>query len=248
MAELKGKVAIVTGGARGLGRAISVKLAEGGALVYIFDIGDCGWTLEEIAHNGNYARAFNVDITNSSDVKEAVDDVYAARNRIDILVNNAGIVSTHENILSVSNDIWDKEIKVNLTGSFYTSRAVLSKMIPQNSGKIINISSLAGDTGRIQTSPAYAAAKTAVYGLTMSMARSVAKYGINVNAVCPGIMLTDITKAYPEDILEELLSEVPYPRGGRPEDIGEAVYFLASKGSDYINGARIRVNGGSWMG
>ncbi len=248
MGRLKSNIAIVTGGARGIGRAISVKLAKEGALVYIFDIGDCGWTLEEIAQNGDYAKAFNIDITNSIDVENAINDVIELHRGIDILVNNAGVVSTHDNILSVSNDIWDKEISVNLTATFYASRAVLGKMIEQKSGKIINISSLAGDTGRVQTSPAYAAAKAAIYGLTMSMARSVAEYGINVNAICPGIMLTDITKAYPEDVLDRLLSEVPYPRGGTPEDIAEAVLFLASQGSDYINGAKIRVNGGSWMG
>ena len=248
MGRVEDKVAIVTGGARGIGRAISIRLAEEGALVNIFDVGDCSKTLEEIAQRGGKAKAFTVDITNSTQVERTVKDVISQNGRIDILVNNAGVVSTHENLLSVTDDIWEREISVNLTGAFYCSRAVLGKMIDQKSGKIVNISSLAGDTGRIQTSPAYAAAKAGVYGLTMSTAKSVAEHGVNVNAVCPGIMLTDITKAYPEDVLERLLAEVPYPRGGKPEDIADAVLFLASKESDYIAGTRLRVNGGSWMG
>lgn len=248
MGRVKDKIAIVTGGARGIGKAICLKLAEEGAEVNIFDVADYSNTIEEIKQNGGNATGYTVDITDSSSVNKNVAEIIERNGTVDILVNNAGVVSTHENILSVTDEIWEREINIDLTGTFYCSRAVLAKMISQKSGKIINISSLAGDTGRIQTSPAYAAAKAGVYGLTMSIAKSVAKHGINVNAVCPGIMLTEITKSYPPDILEKLLSEVPYTRGGKPEDIANAVLFLACNESDYINGTRIRVNGGSWMG
>ncbi len=248
MDRVKNKVAVVTGGARGIGRAICLKLASEGAVVNILDVNDSEETAESIRSIGGDAETYIADIRDSDRLEGIIRDIHAKWGRIDILVNNAGVVSTHENILTVTNEIWDREIGINLTAMFYCCRAVLGRMIEQKSGKIVNISSLAGDTGRLHTSPAYAAAKAGVYGLTMSMAKSAAKHGINVNAVCPGIMLTDITKAYPKEDLDKLLAEVPYPRGGRPEDIAETVLFLASQESDYINGTRIRVNGGSWMG
>lgn len=248
MDRLKNKVAIVTGGARGIGKAIAERFVEEGAVVNIFDVNSAEAIVAEIRNTGGKAYSDVVDIRESASVNQAVRGVAERCGTIDILVNNAGVVSTHENILSVTDEIWERELNINLRGTFYCCRAVLGMMIEQKHGKIVNISSLAGDTGRIQTSPAYAASKAGVYGLTMSMAKSVAKYGINVNAVCPGLMLTDITKAYPEDILQQLLSEVPYPRGGIPEDIANAVLFLSSEESEYITGARIRVNGGSWMG
>lgn len=248
MGKLDGKVAIVTGGAQGLGKAISMRLAEEGAAVNIFDIGNSDNTVKEIQDLGYKAKGFVVNITKQEEVDGAFKDIQQEQGTVDILVNNAGVVSAHDNLLSVTNEIWDREIAINLTGTFYCCRAVLDKMIQQRSGKIINISSIAGDTGRLQTSPAYSAAKAGVYGLTMSMAKNVAQHGINVNAVCPGVILTGIHDSYPKEALDKLLSEIPYPRGGKPQDIANAILFLASSESDYINGARIRVNGGSWMG
>lgn len=248
MGRLNGKIAIVTGGAQGLGKAISMRLAEEGAYVKIFDIGNSETTVQEIQELGYVASSFVVDISKQEEIEAAVSEILKDHGRIDILVNNAGVVSAHEDLLSVTNDIWDREIAINLTGTFYCCRAVLKSMIEQKGGKIINISSIAGDTGRLQTSPAYSAAKAGVYGLTMSMAKNVAKHGINVNAVCPGVILTGIHDSYPKEALDKLLSEIPYSRGGKPLDIANAILFLASSESDYINGARIRVNGGSWMG
>lgn len=248
MGKVEGKVAIVTGGRQGLGKAISMRLAEEGAFVNIFDVNDAEPTVEEIRNMGKNAEAYRVNIANKYEVEGAVNDIINRNGKIDILVNNAGVVSAHENLLSVTDDIWDREIAVNLTGTFYCCRAVLAKMIEQKSGKIVNISSIAGDTGRPQTSPAYSAAKAGVYGLTMSMAKSVAKHGINVNAVCPGVILTGIHESYPKKVLDKLISEIPYIRPGKPLDIANAVLFLSCEESNYITGTRIRVNGGSWMG
>ncbi|WP_130861623.1 SDR family NAD(P)-dependent oxidoreductase [Bacilliculturomica massiliensis] len=248
MGRVEGKTAIVTGGAQGLGKAIAGRLAKEGAFVNIFDIGDGAEAVAEIRQAGGQAEAYSVNITDRRQVEQAVAEILERRKTLDILVNNAGVVSAHENLLSVTDEIWEREIGINLTGTFYCCRAVLGAMIQQKSGKIVNISSIAGDTGRPQTSPAYSAAKAGVYGLTMSMARSVAKHGINVNAVCPGVILTGIHASYPKEELDALLAQIPYSRGGKPDDIAGAVLFLAGPDSDYITGARIRVNGGSWMG
>ncbi len=250
MGRVEGKIAVVTGGAQGIGKEISLTLAREGANVYIFDLNleSASKVADEIVKMGRKSKGFKVNVANSSEVNSAIGSIINDEGTVDILVNNAGMVTTHENILSVTDDLWNREIAVNLTSAFYCSKAVLEKMIQQKSGKIINISSIAGDTGRPQTSPAYSAAKAGVYGLTMSMAKSVGKYGINVNAVCPGVILTGIHDSYPKETLDKLLSEIPYSRGGKPEDIANAVLFLASKESDYITGTRIRVNGGSWMG
>lgn len=248
MGRVEGKIAIVTGGSQGLGKAISMRLAEEGAFVNIFDVNNAEPVVEEVRNMGKNAEAYRVNVANNKEVADAVNKIIDKHGRIDILVNNAGVVSAHENLLSVTDEIWDREIAVNLTGTFYCCRAVLAKMIEQKSGKIVNISSIAGDTGRPQTSPAYSAAKAGVYGLTMSMAKSVAKHGINVNAVCPGVILTGIHESYPKEALDKLISEIPYNRPGKPLDIANAVLFLSSEESDYITGTRIRVNGGSWMG
>jgi 3-oxoacyl-[acyl-carrier protein] reductase len=248
MGRVEGKIAIVTGGSQGLGKAISMRLAEEGAFVNIFDVNNAEPVVEEVRNMGKNAEAYRVNVANNKEVADAVNKIIDKHGRIDILVNNAGVVSAHENLLSVTDEIWDREIAVNLTGTFYCCRAVLAKMIEQKSGKIVNISSIAGDTGRPQTSPAYSAAKAGVYGLTMSMARSVAKHGINVNAVCPGVILTGIHESYPKEELDKLISQIPYHRPGKPLDIANAVLFLSSEESDYITGTRIRVNGGSWMG
>lgn len=247
MGKLDGKVAIVTGGARGIGRAISLRLAAEGALINIWDVLDASQTVEMIENEGGKARYTKVDITNSTDVKAQVDAIVNEFGSIDIMVNNAGVLSNHENLLTVTDEIWAREITVDLTGTFYCCRAVAEHMIRQQSGKIVNIGSLAANTGRFSTSPAYSAAKAGVLGLTRSMAKTLAKYSINVNAICPGIMRTEITDTYDPELLEKLFSEVPYPRGGKPDDIASAVLFLAGSDSDYVNGETLRVNGGSFM-
>ncbi len=248
--KLKGQVAIVTGGAQNIGRAISTTLAREGASVYIFDVNldVARVTAEEIAKStGSKCVAYKVDISSSKEVNETIGRIIEAEGRIDVLVNNAGVLTNHENLLTVTDEMWAREIGVTLSGAFYCSRAVLGKMIEQKRGKIVNIASIAGETGRPSTGPAYSAAKAGVLGLTRSTARNVAKYGINVNAVSPGVVLTSIHDNYPKETIEALLAQVPYSRGGVPQDIANAVLFLASEESDFINGVKLSVNGGSFM-
>lgn len=248
MGKLDGRIAIVTGGSRNIGQEICVLLASEGATVNIFDVGSTEETLEKIKAIGGKAEAYTVNVANSSEVNAVVDEIRAKYGRIDILVNNAAVLTVHENLLTVTDEIWEREIAINLTGTFYCCRAVAAGMIEQKYGKIINISSLGGDTGRLNASAAYSSSKGAVAALSRSMAKSIAKYGINVNTVCPGLIATDIVKNYSEEQMEKLLQEVPYTRQGVPTDVANAVLFLASPDSDYVNGARLQVNGGSWMG
>jgi NAD(P)-dependent dehydrogenase (short-subunit alcohol dehydrogenase family) len=244
---LEGKTAIVTGGSQNLGKAIALRLAAEGASVSIFDLNDEKGreTAEEISKQFGKAHSYAVDVSRSDRVNAAVADVQKREGKIDILVNCAGIVSTHDNLLSVTDEIWDREIGVNLTGTFNCCRAVLHGMIEKKYGKIVNIASLAGETGRPQTSPAYSAAKAGVMGLTRSIAYNVAKHGINANAVSPGVILTGIHATYPKEVLDRLIAQIPYVRGGKMDDIAGAVLFLACSDSDYITGETIKVNGGS---
>jgi len=247
MKRFEGKVAIVTGGARGIGQETCKRLAAEGAIVYVWDVIESKQTVDLINDLGGKGYEAFVDITDSKMVEENVEKIIKEQGRVDILINNAGVLTNHENLLTVTDEIWEREIAINLTGPFYCSRAVLPYMMAQNYGKIVSVSSIAGNTGRISTGPAYSAAKAGVMGLTRSTARNVAKYGINVNAVCPGWMLTEISKNYPEEVKQRLLSEIPYNRPGTPEDIASAIAFLASDDAAYINGESLCVNGGSFM-
>lgn len=256
MNRVKDKVAVITGAARGLGKAAALTLAREGADVAIWDIEMEGSerTAQGVREMGRKALVQRVDITDSSQVAAAAKAVIQELEKVDILVNNAGVVSAAPTILDLTDEQWAKEIAVNLTGTFYCTRAVLNHMIERRSGKIINISSLAGELGRPITSAGYASAKAGLIGFTMSVAKSVAKYGINVNAICPGLIVTEIHEAFSEEQLAQLQADIPFNRGGvggvhgRPQDVADTVLFLASSESDYITGTRIRVNGGSLMG
>jgi 3-oxoacyl-[acyl-carrier protein] reductase len=250
MGRVDERIAIITGGGHGIGKAISLLLAREGASVFILDVDleNAAAVSDEIMKTGRKSKAFKVDVSNSLQVNEAVNEIARDCGGIDILINNAGIITSHENLLTISDEAWDKEIAIDLTGAFYCTRAVLKYMMEKHYGKIINMASIAADTGRMQASAAYSAAKGGLIGLTMSVARSAAKYGINVNAVCPGIIMTGILDCYPKEVLDGLIKEIPYPRMGTVEDVANAVLFLASGESDYITGSRVRVNGGTWMG
>jgi 3-oxoacyl-[acyl-carrier protein] reductase len=256
MERVKDKVAIITGASRGLGKAMALTLAREGANIAIWEIEMEGaeQTAKEVRKLGRKAFSQSVDITDSSQVNAAGEKVIQEFGKVDILVNNAGLVSPAPTILELPDERWLKEINVDLTGTFYCTKAVLNHMIEQRSGKIINIASLAGELGRPITSASYSSAKAGVLGLTMSVAMSVAKYGINVNAICPGIIITEIHESYSEEQLVKLQADIPFNRGGvegvhgRPQDVADAALFLASNESDYITGTRIRVNGGSLMG
>lgn len=256
MGRVEDKVAIITGAARGLGKADALMLASEGADIAIWDINLDGaqQVAMEIRDLGRKALAMRVDITNRAKVEEAVQKVLDEFGKIDILVNNAGTVAPAPTLIDLSDEHWHREINLMLTGTFYCTRAVLKHMINKHSGKIINITSLAGELGRPITSASYSTAKAGLMGFTMSVAMSVAKYGINVNAVSPGVIHTEIFETYTPEQLKELMSGIPLNRGGVeenhgiPEDVAHAVLFLASSESDYVTGTRIRVNGGLIMG
>jgi len=257
--RVKDKVAVVTGGGKGIGKAISLTLAREGAHVAILGrtIEALEQTAQEVIKLGRKALPIKADVSDSYQIDQAVQEIINKYGRIDILVNNAGITSTQNSILEVTDDHWNKEIAVNLSGPFYCIRAVLKSMIEQLSGKIINIGSLTGQTGRPHASPSYSAAKAGVIGLTMLIALSVAKYGINVNVVSPGPVATEILRVYdsqPEK-LKDLCTGIPFRRGGKeskvaigtPQDIANAVLFLASNESDWITGICLNVMGGQFM-
>lgn len=251
--ELSGKVAIVTGGGRGIGRAITVKLAKNGATVVVVDrnINRAKESADALISLGFKAAAFQTDVTRKVEVDEVVKRVIAEFGRIDILVNNAGWAKWQ--LFQENNpELWDDIIDVNLKGLIYCSRAVLDHMIERKKGKVVNIASDSGRSGDIGMT-VYAAAKAGVIGFTKSLALEMAKYNINVNCISPGITETPLLmqgmKLSPESAkeFESMALRVPLGRMAKPEDIAEAVFFFSSSASDYITGQVLSVNGGNLM-
>ncbi|HHV93148.1 MAG TPA: 3-oxoacyl-[acyl-carrier-protein] reductase [Firmicutes bacterium] len=242
---LANKVAIVTGGGRGIGQAIALRLAQGGAKVAICDVQNSEETAARIKAMGGAALALKVDITVESQVQQAVETVLAQWGTIDILVNNAGI--TRDGLLMrMSESEWDAVLDVNLKGAFLFSRAVLRPMLKQRWGRIISIASVVGLMGNPgQTN--YAASKAGLIGFSKSLAREVASRGITVNCIAPGFIATDMTDALNEAQRKALLDQVPLGEIGRPEDVAAVAAFLASDDARYITGQTINVDGGLVM-
>ena len=242
---LANKVAIVTGGGRGIGQAIALRLAQEGAKVAICDVQNSEETAARIVELGGAALALKVDITADSQVKEAVETILSEWATIDILVNNAGI--TRDGLLKrMSESEWDAVLDVNLKGAFLFSRAVLRPMLKQRRGRIISIASIVGLMGNPgQTN--YAASKAGLIGFSKSLAREVASRGITVNCVAPGFIASDMTDALSEAQRKALLDQVPLGEIGLPEDVAAAVAFLASDDARYITGQTINVDGGLVM-
>ncbi|MGI6586705.1 MAG: 3-oxoacyl-[acyl-carrier-protein] reductase [Gracilibacteraceae bacterium] len=246
--QLKGKTAVVTGGSRGIGRAIALELASKGANVavnYTKNSAAADAVVEEIKAMGKLGIAVKADVSSISEVENLVIEVLNTFGSIDILVNNAGI--TRDNlIVRMTEKEFDDVIDTNLKGAFICTKAVSRVMIKQKSGKIINVSSVIGIVGNSGQSN-YAAAKAGLIGFTKSMAKELAKRGINVNAVAPGFVQTDMTSSLPEKVKEEFIKSIPLMRIGKPEDIAKGVAFLASEYSDYITGQVINIDGGMVM-
>jgi len=246
MGILKGKVAIITGGAQGIGKAIALRFAKEGADVVVGDIDyeKVERTVEEIIDSGFKAKAIRVDVSIRKDVDFLIEAALSEFGRIDILVNNAAIV-TRESFLSLSEEIWDRTIEVNLKGTFLCSQVFSKSLIKSNKkGKIINLASICS----VVVNPysnlcAYEVSKAGVVMLTKRMAFELAPYGINVNAIAPSVVKTRMV--LPENE-KKLLSHIPLKRIATPEDITGPVVFLASKESDYITGAVLFVDGG-WL-
>lgn len=244
---LAGKVAFVTGGSRGIGKLTALTFAREGADVAVINTNEPELikVSEEIQQLGRKAICIKVDVTNSAEVDVAVKKVLDTFGKIDILVNNAGI--TRDNLLlRMKEEDWDRVLQVNLKGVFNCTKAIIRYMMKQQSGKIINIASVVGISGNVGQAN-YSAAKAGIIGLTKTTAREVATRGITANAVAPGFIDTDMTKNLPQDVKEKINGQIPLGRFGRPEDVANAILFLASPLSDYITGEVIRVDGGMIM-
>jgi len=245
--ELKGKVALVTGGAQGIGKAVALMLARQGADVVVADVNleKAAETAKEVEATGRGAMAVNVDVTRLSDVENMVESAIGRFGRIDILINNAGI-ARDKLILRMTEEDWDAVLDVNLKGTFNCTKAVIKHMSKQRSGKIVNIASVVGEMGNAGQAN-YSASKAGVIGLTKTIAREFAQRGINVNAIAPGYIQTPMTDVLPDKAKEELKRMIPMERLGQPEDVATAVLFLVSDASSYVTGQVLNVNGGIYM-
>jgi len=245
--KLQDKVAVVTGGARGIGKAICQKLSEEGAKLAVVDV------LQEIAEGGAAefraagveAVAFKANVADPAEVEEMIKAVVEKFGRIDILVNNAGI--TRDNLLiRMKEEEWDAVLAVNLKGTFNCIKAAARPMMKARSGKIVNIASVVGVMGNAGQAN-YSASKAGVIGLTKTAAKELAGRDINVNAVAPGYIRTEMTEKLSEEARQAFLTVIPLRRGGTAEDVAKAVLFLASDDADYITGQTLHVDGGMVM-
>ncbi len=246
--KLKDRVAIVTGGARGIGKAIALTFIREGAKVALVDVdtGILETSKNEIKKTRGEVIIIPCDITKSVEVKAMVNQVQKAFGRIDILVNNAGIIR-RGTIDTVTEEDWDQVIDVNLKGTFNCSKAIVETMKRQRYGKIVNVSSIAGKMGDITSAPGYGPSKAGVDALTKTLARQLAPYDINVNAVSPHAIETEMSAQWSEERRREIITSIPLGRLGKPEDVAEAVLFLASNDASFITGEILDVNGGALM-
>ncbi len=245
--RLEGKIALVTGGARGIGKAICQRLADEGASLAIVDImlDVAEGTASEFRAAGVTARAYAANVAKLEDADKTIDAVVADFGRVDILVNNAGITKDTL-IMRMTEEQWDAVIAVNLKGTFNFTKAVCRPMMKQRAGKIINIASVVGRMGNAGQAN-YSASKAGVIALAKTTAKEFASRNIQVNAVAPGYIITDMTGKLSEEATNNFLKIIPAGRGGTPKDVADVVYFLASPDSDYVTGQVINVDGGMLM-
>ena len=246
--DLTDQVAIVTGAARGIGQASALALAREGANIVVADVRECRETVGRVRELGRKALDVPTDVTRRDSVRQLVERVVAEFGRIDILVNNAGTLA-RVGVEETTDELWDRDVNTTLRGTFYCIQAVLPHMRARRHGKVVNISSVSGKVGGVasraagsdrgRSGPAYAAAKAGVLALTRWVAKDVGREGVYVNAVAPGGIDTEMTRGYDYGV-----EGIPIPRMGRPEDVAQAVVFLASQMSNYVTGAVLDVNGG----
>lgn len=242
--ELKGKVALVTGSGRGIGKAIALKLAQQGADIITNDIDleIAQETANEIKKLGVKVFAVKACVDNSAEVEQMFKDIQKEFGRLDILVNNAGI--TRDGMLmKLSEKKWDQVINVNLKGVFNCCQFAAQMMSQQNSGKIVNISSIAGQAGNVGQVN-YSASKAGVIGMTKTLSKELARFNISVNAVAPGFIETEMTAAIPDKLKTQMIRQIPLQRAGQPEDIAKLIKFLVSDDANYVTGQIIGCNGG----
>ncbi len=246
---LQGKVALITGARRGIGKAVALRLARSGANVLVNDIAageqEAEATAQELRALGVKACVISADVCNSAEVNAMLDKALAEFGRLDILVNNAGI--TRDSLLMrMSDEQWESVLDINLKGTFLCTRAAVKPMLKQREGRIINMASVVGVMGNAGQAN-YAASKGGVIAFTKAVAKEVASRGILVNAVAPGFIISPMTEKLEEQAREKLLAAVPLARLGTPEEVAEVVHFLAGEASCYITGQVIHVDGGMVM-
>lgn len=244
----KDRVVVVTGSARGIGKAIGWAFVREGAKIVLIDVdrGALDLLRKEVEKTGGEVMTLTLDISKSSEVRDGVTRILNTFGRIDILVNNAGIIR-RGTIETVTEEDWDRVIEVNLKGTFNCCKAVVEIMKRQGYGKIVNISSIAGKMGDITSAPGYGPSKAAIDALTKTLAMQLARYGINVNAVSPHAIETEMSAQWSEERRREIIAAIPLGRLGKPEDVAEAVLFLASDRASFITGEILDVNGGALM-
>ncbi|TKJ46515.1 short-chain dehydrogenase [Candidatus Aerophobetes bacterium Ae_b3a] len=246
--RLANKVAIVTGAGRGIGKATALTFAREGAKVVVNDIDAkaAQQVATEIESMGRQVLTIKADVSQSKEVNRMIQSILQKFGRVDILVNNAGIIcrGSTENL---SEEEWDRVLSVNLKGAFNCCKAVIGVMKKQRAGKIVNISSIAGKMGDIASAPCYGASKAGIACLAKSLARELAPYGINVNAVAPHAIETEMSREWSNKKRKSIISSIPLGRLGQPSDVAEAVVFLASDSAKFITGEVLDVNGGCLM-
>lgn len=246
--RLTGRVALVTGGSRGIGRAICLALADGGAAVAINYQGSERAAREvarEVAEGGGAAEIFQADVSEREAVQRMKKAVLARFGRVDIVVNNAGI-TRDKSFVRMDEEAWASVLSVNLNGVFYCTKAFLDGMLERRYGRIVQISSIVGQVGNYGQAN-YAAAKAALFGFTKTLAKELATRGVTVNAVAPGFIETEMVAAVPEEIRKKILGQIPMSRFGTAEEVARAVVFLVSEDASYITGQTVNVNGGMYV-
>jgi 3-oxoacyl-[acyl-carrier protein] reductase len=246
---LADRVALVTGGARGIGRACATGLSGAGAAILVVDrlAQEAESVVRTIAESGGKAHALAADLSQTRHIAEIVEEAARVFGRIDILVNNAGILSEVPTE-ALTEEQWDRVMAINFKAVFFTTQAVVPWMIRGGGGAIVNISSLAARVGGIVTAADYASSKAGVIGLTRTLARQYGSSGIRVNAVAPGPIMTEMTRHWSEEVRRDFIARIPLGRLGNAEDVARVVVFLAGPESAYLTGVTIDVNGGLYMG
>ena len=246
--KLIDKIAIVTGAARGIGKATAIEFSKEGAYVIAADINLDGVndTVKEIKREGFKATSIQLDISNLSDIKKKIENIIDKYKKIDILVNNAGLLSRVP-ILEMTESEWDRVMNVNLKGTFFLSKEVLPNMINQRYGKIINLSSLSAKRGGFSSGVNYGASKAGVISITKYLANFGASYNINVNAVVPGFADTEMFRSNPSNKINSIIKSIPLKRVARTDEIAKVIVFLSSEDSSYVTGEILDVNGGILM-
>ncbi len=243
--DLSGRVALVTGASRGIGRAVAVSLAGAGAVVVAAARGNHAEdTVAAIAAAGGRAEAASLDVTDAESVRACVDGLLARHGRFDILVNNAGI-TRDQLLMRMKREDWDAVLAANLTGAFTCSQAAIRPMLRQRAGRIVCITSVVGQTGNVGQAN-YAASKAGLIGFVKSLAKEVASRQVTVNAVAPGLIDTDMTRGLAASSQQDWAEKIPMGRMGAPEDVAAAVCFLVSDAASYITGHVLAVNGGMY--